>query len=105
MAAAYTAQSILIMLICANICYRYGVSAIWLFGIERGVRQIFMWLGGVTAAGVGALESFGIGGEVAVSALAVVAVALAMAGAALPSVTCRAAGVPTFCPAAPTRRR
>lgn len=61
MAAAYTAQSILIMLICANICYRYGVSAIWLFGIERGVRQIFMWLGRVTAAGVGALESFGIG--------------------------------------------
>lgn len=79
MAAAYTAQSILIMLICANICYRYGVSAIWLFGIERGVRQIFMWLGRVTAAGVGALESFGIGGEVAVSALAVVAVALATA--------------------------
>lgn len=79
MAAAYTAQSILIMLICANICYRYGVSAIWLFSIERGVRQIFMWLGRVTAAGVGALESFGIGGEVAVSALAVVAVALATA--------------------------
>ena len=69
MAAAYTAQSILIMLICANICYRYGVSAIWLFGIERGVRQIFMWLGRVTAAGVGALESFGIGGEVAVSVM------------------------------------
>ena len=38
----YTAFSILIMLILANICYRYGVSAIWLFGIERGVRALFM---------------------------------------------------------------
>lgn len=41
----YTALSILIMVIFANICYRYGVSAIWLFGIERGVRAIFMMLG------------------------------------------------------------
>lgn len=38
-----------------------------------------MWLGRRDRGGVGALESFGIGGEVAVSALAVVAVALATA--------------------------
>lgn len=44
-AGGYTALSILIMVIFANICYRYGVSAIWLFGIERGVRAIFMMLG------------------------------------------------------------
>lgn len=43
--ASYTAFSILIMLIFANMCYRYGVSAIWLFGIERGVRAIFNILG------------------------------------------------------------
>lgn len=44
-AGGYTALSILTMVIFANICYRYGVSAIWLFGIERGVRAIFMILG------------------------------------------------------------
>lgn len=44
-AGGYTALSILTMVIFANICYRYGVSAIWLFGIERGVRAIFMMLG------------------------------------------------------------
>lgn len=77
MTAAYTAQSILIMLICANICYRYGVSAVWLFGIERGVRQVFMWLGRVTADGVEGFEAFGAMGDVAVSVLAVVAVVFA----------------------------
>lgn len=77
MVAAYTAQSILIMLICANICYRYGVSAVWLFGIERGVRQVFMWLGRVMADGVEGLGSFGAMGELAVSMLAVLAVVFA----------------------------
>ena len=47
--ASYTAFSILIMIIFSNICYRYGVSAVWLFGIERGVRAIAGLLGRRTA--------------------------------------------------------
>ena len=43
--ASYTAFSILIMLIMANLCYRYGMSAVWLFGIERGVRALFTLFG------------------------------------------------------------
>lgn len=43
--ASYTAFSILIMLIFAGICYRYRVSAIWLFGIERSVRLMVMYAG------------------------------------------------------------
>ena len=77
MSAAYTAQSILIMLIWANICYRYGVSAVWLFGIERGVRQILMWLGRVTAAAVGSPDILAGYGETLVSLLAIIAVIVA----------------------------
>lgn len=33
------------MIICANLCYRYGASAVFIFGIERGVRAVFMFLG------------------------------------------------------------
>jgi DNA-binding CsgD family transcriptional regulator len=43
--ASYTAFSILIMLIMANLCYRYGMLAVWLFGIERGVRALFSLFG------------------------------------------------------------
>ncbi|MEG2368848.1 MAG: helix-turn-helix transcriptional regulator, partial [Raoultibacter sp.] len=43
--ASYTAFSILIMLILANMSYRYGMSAIWLFSIERGVRALFSLIG------------------------------------------------------------
>ncbi len=77
MLAAYTAQSIIIMLIWANICYRYGVSAVWLFGIERGVRQILMWLGRVTATFVEAPDVLGGHGETLVSLLAIIAVIVA----------------------------
>lgn len=35
---SYTASWIFMMMICANLCHSYGVSAIWLFGIERGLR-------------------------------------------------------------------
>jgi len=45
--ASYTAFSILIMLILANIVHNYGVGAVWLFGIERGLRAVVM-LGGRT---------------------------------------------------------
>lgn len=40
--ASYAAFSVFIMTIFANISYRYGVSALWLFGIERGVRALVM---------------------------------------------------------------
>ena len=36
--ASYTAFSVLIMMLMASMSYRYGISALWLFGIERGVR-------------------------------------------------------------------
>lgn len=42
---SYTAFSILIMIILSNMAYRYGMNALWLFGIERGVRQVFMFAG------------------------------------------------------------
>ncbi len=38
---AYTACSILVMIIMSNMCYRYGIAAMWLFGIERAVRMAF----------------------------------------------------------------
>ena len=38
---AYTACSILVMIIMSNMCYRYGIAALWLFGIERAVRMAF----------------------------------------------------------------
>ena len=43
--AGYTAHPIFVMVIIANLCYRYGASASLLFGIERGVRQISMMQG------------------------------------------------------------
>jgi len=42
---SYTAFTILIMIICANLCYRYGASAVFIFGIERALRSIFMFSG------------------------------------------------------------
>ncbi len=45
-AFSYTAFSILIMILLSNMAYRYGMNALWLFGIERAVRQLFT-LGGV----------------------------------------------------------
>lgn len=44
-AFSYTAFSILIMILMSSMVYRYGVNALWLFGIERAVRQLFT-LGG-----------------------------------------------------------
>lgn len=55
--ASYTAFSILIMLILANMSYRYGIAAIWLFGIERSVRSIGNYLGRQTQGAVEALPS------------------------------------------------
>ena len=75
-AGGYTAVSILIMVICANICYRYGVSAVWLFGIERSMRLFFMFMGRQTALAVPALAGAQINGTAAVSGIAILAVVM-----------------------------
>ena len=41
----YTASQIFIMTMIGSICYRWGASAVWLFGIERSVRQVAMIAG------------------------------------------------------------
>lgn len=41
----YTASEIFVMTMIGSICYHYGASAIWLFGIERGVRALAMLIG------------------------------------------------------------
>ena len=38
--ASYTLCLILIMVILGNLCYRYGINALWLFGTERAVRLL-----------------------------------------------------------------
>lgn len=72
--AGYTAFSILIMLILSNICYRYGVSAIWLFGIERGIRAIFMMLGRGVSFLFGTVTIEGVEGGTIVAFLTLFAV-------------------------------
>ena len=41
----YAATEIFIMVMIGSIVYNYGVNALWLFGIERGVRALAMLLG------------------------------------------------------------
>lgn len=41
----YAASEIFVMTMIGSIAYRYGVSAVWLFGIERGVRALAMLAG------------------------------------------------------------
>ena len=45
MSMSYGAAEIFIMTMVGSICYRYGASAVWLFGIERGVRMLAMMAG------------------------------------------------------------
>ena len=54
--ASYAAFQILIMLVLANICRRYGTSAVWLFGFERGLRSICIVGGRQTGVAVTGLE-------------------------------------------------
>lgn len=72
--ASYTAFSILIMLILANMSYRYGISAIWLFGIERGVRALFSLLGRETETALGSLEIAGVSSEFVLNAIVILLV-------------------------------
>lgn len=70
----YTAATVLIMALCSNMCYRHGVSAIWLFGIERSLRLGFMFLGrGVASMGTQA-NLGSIDGDLLLSGLAMIAV-------------------------------
>ncbi|MDR2196544.1 MAG: LuxR C-terminal-related transcriptional regulator [Coriobacteriales bacterium] len=43
--ASYTLYTILIMAILSNLVYRYGVCALWIFGIERAVRLLAVQAG------------------------------------------------------------
>ena len=73
----YTAATVLIMALCSNMCYRHGVSAIWLFGIERSLRLAFMFLGR-TVANMGEHGSLGTGdGGLLISGLSMIAVIMA----------------------------
>lgn len=73
----YTAFTVLIMVLCSNLCYRYGTSAIWLFGIERSLRLLFMMLGrGATMVASG-YEIIGIPGEQLTSGLTILLVVIA----------------------------
>lgn len=47
--ASYTSFTILIMIILSNISHRFGVSAVWLFGIERGLRLLIAKFGAFIA--------------------------------------------------------
>ncbi len=73
----YTALTILIMVLCSNICYRYGTSAIWLFGIERSLRLLFMMLGRATTSLAAGYELFGIAGDQFTSGATIVLVVVA----------------------------
>ena len=74
---SYTSFSILIMLILSNISYRLGIGAVWLFGIERGLRALIT-LGGRDLSN--ALDNSGLstaGQETTITALVIVLLVVA----------------------------
>lgn len=73
----YTALTVLIMVLCSNICFRYGTSAIWLFGIERSLRLLFMMLGRGATTLAASYEILGIAGEQLTSGLTIIIVIVA----------------------------
>lgn len=48
--AGYTMLSMFIMLIMSNITYRFGISAVWINGIERGIRYLVELVGWAAGA-------------------------------------------------------
>jgi DNA-binding CsgD family transcriptional regulator len=70
--ASYAAFSILTMLILSNMSYRYGISAIWLFGLERGIRAFFVYLGRLINQHMDALAFTGIDPEVLIFVFTVI---------------------------------
>lgn len=73
-AGGYTAFTILIMVLCSNLCYRYGVSAIWLFGLERSLRLVFMFLGRCVYEYGSMIDVGGVRGTTIAIGIAIVAV-------------------------------
>lgn len=55
--AGYTMLSMFIMLIMSSLTYRFGISAVWINGIERGIRYLVELAG--WAFGAFAIDSFG----------------------------------------------
>ena len=52
--AGYTMLSMYIMIVMSNITYRFGVNAVWINGIERGIRYVVELVGGLAFAGASA---------------------------------------------------
>lgn len=77
-AGGYTAFTILIMVLCSNLCYRYGVSAIWLFGLERSLRLVFMFLGRCVYEYGSMIDVGGVRGTTIAIGIAIVAVIMGM---------------------------
>lgn len=76
---SYTAFSIFIMIVLSGISHRYGVSAVFLFGMERGIRALFSFLGRETQSAFDALSGSPLSSETTVSiALVVVVICCAM---------------------------
>ena len=75
-AGGYTAFTILIMVLCSNLCYRYGVSAIWLFGMERSLRLVFMFLGRCVYEYGALVDIGGVHGTTIAIGIAIVAVVM-----------------------------
>ena len=73
--AGYTAFSILIMLILAHLSHSYGISAIWLFGIERGIRALFSMLGRWTSTLLGQ-QIAGVDAQLVIGSITVLLVVL-----------------------------
>lgn len=73
---SYTLSLILIMVILSNLSYRYGVCAIWIFGIERATRLIAV-LAGTKAQSLIAAWSLPIVGRIVLSIAVVVLVVVA----------------------------
>lgn len=74
--AGYTMLSMYIMIVLSNLTYRFGINAVWLNGIERGIRYVLETLGwaaymAVTGAGVDARTSFSVQMCVTVAMIAV----------------------------------
>jgi DNA-binding CsgD family transcriptional regulator len=72
--ASYAAFSILTMIILASMSYHYGISALWLFGIERGIRALFVYFGREISAHSDLLAFTGINPELLMFALTVLLV-------------------------------
>ena len=52
--AGYTMLSMYIMIVMSNITYRFGVNAVWINGIERGIRYVVELVGWLAFAGASA---------------------------------------------------